>query len=191
MIINIDMDGVVADFDRFAFEVLGRETGWNRPTITPSEWAKLAAIPNFYQQLPVIEASKEFVQTIKKVVKQIADDTEIEIQIRFLTAIPKKTKSADGWDGMPTAEQDKRIWAEKHFPGIPVEIGPYSQDKKKWCSDGDILIDDKDSNIYDWFAAGGWGILHSGTEKKDYDETGMLLLEMIAEEYSLELTSEE
>ena len=43
-----------------------------------------------------------------------------------------------------------------------MNIGPYSHDKQKWCIPGDILIDDRPSNIEQWTAAGGIAVYHTG-----------------------------
>lgn len=156
--INFDMDGVVADFDTFASDLLEREVNWNHD-ITKDEWTKLAAVPNFYQKLPVMENSVQFVKNVQRLVEDLRQFTrgQFQVGIRFLTAIPKRSS-------MPTSEQDKKIWASVHFPGIPVEIGPYSEDKQNWCNPGDVLIDDKKSNIDEWNAKGGIGIYHTGND---------------------------
>jgi hypothetical protein len=39
-------------------------------------------------------------------------------------------------------------------------FGPYSKDKKDHCVSGDILLDDRKSNIDEWNQAGGIGILY-------------------------------
>ena len=43
--IYLDMDGVVADFDTFAEEILGRKIGWGTTQdLTDEEWVKLASV---------------------------------------------------------------------------------------------------------------------------------------------------
>ena len=69
----------------------------------------------------------------------------------MLTAIPQK-------NDFPDAFQDKIDWMQEHYPGIRVHFGPYSQDKQHHCRPGDILVDDRTSNILEWRAAGGIGI---------------------------------
>jgi hypothetical protein len=64
---------------------------------------------------------------------------------------------------------DKVIWAQTNFPGIPVMFGPYSKDKWKHCLTGDILIDDRSSNIDEWRAAGGIAIHHIGFDTTLYE----------------------
>jgi 5'(3')-deoxyribonucleotidase len=93
--------------------------------------------------------------------------------VEFLTALPSKTT-------MPEAEDDKTRWIKKYFPTYKVNFGPFSTDKWKWCKPGDILIDDRVSNIEDWYEKGNGiailykddllktvGILDSVKHKKD------------------------
>jgi hypothetical protein len=49
-------------------------------------------------------------------------------------------------------------WVEEYFPDIPVHFGPYSEDKRDHCWPGDILVDDRSTNIAQWINAGGVGI---------------------------------
>jgi hypothetical protein len=66
----------------------------------------------------------------------------------FLTALPHN-------NDLPFAAYDKVLWAQYYFPGIPVFIGPYSEDKQQRCCPGDVLIDDRAVNCKQWIAAGG------------------------------------
>jgi 5'(3')-deoxyribonucleotidase len=76
----------------------------------------------------------------------------------FLTAVPKG-------NDVPWAFYDKVVWVQNYFPDIPVMFGPFSKDKWQHCKPGDILIDDRKSNIAEWQAAGGRPILHEGNIK--------------------------
>lgn len=143
--IYLDMDGVVADFNKFASNVLGREIGWGVQDLSSEEWEKLGAINSLYFQLPLIEDSTKLVG--------IAKSFSSRFNVEFLTAVPRVTT-------MPSAALDKKMWLDKYFPGMKVNYGPYSRDKQKWAKPGDILIDDKRSNIEEWVNAGGIGILH-------------------------------
>lgn len=147
--INLDMDGVVADFNKFAGEILGRTIGWEGRDLSDDEWKTLASIDRLYYRLPVCERASDIVSTARQLKKQHG------LGLRFLTAIPRRTT-------MPTAEEDKKDWARDHFPGVTVEIGPYSKDKKIWCDTLDILVDDKRSNVTEWYEAGGIAIYHDG-----------------------------
>jgi 5'(3')-deoxyribonucleotidase len=147
-VIYIDMDGVVADFDTFVGGVLGREIGWGTSQdLTDDEWVKLASIDRLYYQLPLMPDATKLVAYAKSL--------STRFYIGFLTAIPRRTT-------IPTAQADKQAWITKYFPGMRMDIGPYSRDKQKWCTPGDILIDDRPSNIKEWEAAGGIAIYHTG-----------------------------
>lgn len=146
--IFLDMDGVVADFDAVARKIIG----YSHPAHErwpDSDWAKLRSHPRFYSELPLMPDAHELVNTVMDWAAQHDRD------VRFLTAIPQD-------NDFPWAIQDKITWAQKHFGNIPVWFGPYSHDKRHHARPGDILIDDRASNIQEWREAGGTGILHHG-----------------------------
>jgi len=60
--IYIDMDGVVADFNLYVSNLLGRQIGWDQHDLNAKEWDILSNIPNLYTQLPLIESSVEMVE---------------------------------------------------------------------------------------------------------------------------------
>lgn len=145
------MDGVVADFDEYAMRTLG---------IPPSQgvyaedvWKKLATNSRIYQDLIKTPYADQLFFECSKFAKQH------NYELKFLTAVPKG-------NDVPWAFYDKVYWARHNFPTIPVMFGPYSKDKHRHCKLGDILIDDRSSNIEEWRAAGGIGILH-----KNYEDT--------------------
>jgi len=147
--IFLDMDGVVADFDSFVTKLLGREISWHaNHDLSTEEWDKLASVDRLYYNLELMPNATKLVGFCKSL--------ESRYRVQFLTAIPRRTT-------MPTAEDDKREWVNKYFPGMKMDIGPYSGDKWKWCKPGDILIDDRPSNITDWSTKGtGIAIYHEG-----------------------------
>ena len=146
--IYIDMDGVVADFDTYVEGVLGREIGWGTSQdLTDDEWVKLASVDRLYYHLPLMPDATKLVAYAKSLSSRF--------YVGFLTAIPRRTT-------IPSAQADKQAWVDKYFPGMKMDIGPYSRDKQKWCIPGDILIDDRPSNIAEWAAAGGIAVYHTG-----------------------------
>ena len=146
--IYIDMDGVVADFDTYVEGVLGREIGWGTSQdLTDDEWVKLASVDRLYYHLPLMPDATKLVAYAKSL--------STRFHVGFLTAIPRRTT-------IPSAQADKQAWVDKYFPGMKMDIGPYRRDKQKWCTPGDILIDDRPSNIVEWSAAGGIAMYHTG-----------------------------
>ena len=152
--IFLDMDGVVADFDKFASSLLGRPVGWNdsKQDLTTEEWEKLSSVDRLYFQLPLMPDAIKLVAYVRSL--------STRYHVQFLTAVPRRTT-------MPSARDDKQAWVDMYFPGMKMDIGPYSHDKQKWCTPGDILVDDRPSNIKEWNAAGGTAIYHLG----DVDNT--------------------
>jgi len=149
--IYLDMDGVVADFDEYAARTLGIPPSQG---IYPNEvWYKLATNSRLYRDLVKTPYADKLVFQCSVIAKQQG------YELKFLTAVPKG-------NDVPWAFYDKVIWAQKYFPGIPVMFGPFSKDKYIHCRPGDILIDDRTSNIEEWRVAGGLGILH-----RDFNDT--------------------
>jgi hypothetical protein len=54
----------------------------------------------------------------------------------------------------------KRLWVKKNLPGTKLMLA-YAKDKQKEAAPNHILIDDRKSNIDEWRANGGIGILHT------------------------------
>ena len=81
--IYIDMDGVVADFNSYVSNVLGRQIGWDQDDLISQEWDVLAKTPNLYRHLPLIEDSVRMVELCKSFSSRV--------NVEFLTAIPRQT----------------------------------------------------------------------------------------------------
>ena len=147
----LDMDGVVADFDEYAARTLGIPPSSG---IYPEEvWYKLASNARLYRDLKKTSYADELVAECKDFALTKG------YNLYFLTAVPKG-------NDVKWSFYDKVVWAQQHFPDIAVMFGPYSKDKHVHCMSGDILIDDRLSNIEEWSAAGGNAIHHV-----DYETT--------------------
>ena len=159
--IYIDMDGVVADFDTYVSALLGRHIGWGTTQdLTDEEWERLASVDRLYYQFPLMPDATKLVAYVKSL--------STRFHVQFLTAVPRRST-------IPSAKDDKQAWVDKYFPGMRMDIGPYSHHKQKWCKPGDILVDDRPSNIEQWSAAGGFAIFHTG----DVDATIKRINEVI------------
>jgi 5'(3')-deoxyribonucleotidase len=160
-IIYLDLDGVLANFNEAVKQYTGKY---------PSEqnddemWEIIQKDPHFYSKLKEMESAEYLFGEIQDIAKKYGYD------IKILTAIPRKST-------MPFAEDDKRKWVKEHFGNIEVVLGPYSHDKWKHAKSGDILIDDRKSNIDDWVKKGNSiGILY-----KNPNDTIEKLLSIVGE----------
>ena len=147
--IYLDMDGVVADFDGYAEPIVGYCTPGGK-RYDDADWRKISANERLYLTLDKCPNADVLVDAVRKIA------ADYNYDIRFLTAIPRQ-------NNVPWVFWDKIQWCGLHYPHIPVFLGPYSHDKQVHCRAGDILIDDRDSNIDEWNSAGGIGILHYDT----------------------------
>lgn len=146
--IHVDMDGVLADFDAFVFENMGRTFDHQSGPSDRAMWDFLKTVDDMYYLLPPTPYAKElwdFVQSVG-------------CPVKILTAIPRRTS-------MPQAEEQKRRWFVKHADifgeNVVVNIGPFSRDKWTHAIPGDILIDDRIDNINDWATKGkGVAVYH-------------------------------
>jgi hypothetical protein len=144
MIIYLDMDDVVADWHASAQEFLRMRWHKENERIPQEDWDKIKMNSHFYRELPLKENAHDLVDYCRDVVQTGKAD-----ELRFLSALPRN-------NDMTWAVWDKVLWAQEHFPGIPVFLGPYSYDKWRHCkTPGDILIDDRHSNCEEWEARGG------------------------------------
>ena len=144
MNIYLDMDDVVADWHTAAQDFL--KMRWNKDTnerIPQADWERVKQDSHFYRNLPLKPGAVELVQHCRDAVASGRADG-----LFFLTALPHDYS-------MPYAASDKVWWAHEHFPDITVFLGPFSHDKWRHCTPGDILIDDRTSNCEEWIQRGG------------------------------------
>jgi 5'(3')-deoxyribonucleotidase len=143
------MDGVVADFDEYAMRILDVPPSQG---IYPEDiWNKLAENKRIYRDLNKTPYADELVAEC------LDFALTKDIEIMFLSAVPKG-------NDIKWAFYDKVIWAQNFYPNIPVMFGPFSKDKWRHCIAGDILIDDRQSNVDEWLSVGGIAIHHKNFE---------------------------
>lgn len=158
--VYIDMDGVVADFDGAAQAILGGDCRVD-DRYPEQVWMQVRAHQRIYRDLELCRDAKTLVDGVRVLADQH------DLRVLFLTAVPKD-------NDFPWAFFDKMSWAQKHFPDIPVWFGPYSVDKQIRAQCDDVLIDDRASNIEEWEAQGGYGILYKGHAGPVLDELSLL-----------------
>lgn len=141
--LHLDMDGVVADWRANAVSVIGYDCFDPQQRYSPEDWLKLRGDPHIFLNLPLMPRAHELVALARQYRDVLGWD------LVFLTAIPHN-------NDLPWTFHDKMMWAQGHFPDIPVHFGPYSEDKYRHVKlAGDILVDDRLDNCDSWTAAGG------------------------------------
>jgi hypothetical protein len=129
----LDCDGVLADFDRGAEQVLGvpppvYEARHGRARF----WDRLAQAPEFFFHLPLMPGATELFAAVR------------HLHPIILTGLPR-----GDW-----AASQKVRWAAHHFPGTKI-ITCLAADKRDHCTHGDVLVDDTLKYRHLWEDAGG------------------------------------
>lgn len=152
MQLYLDCDGVLADFDKHAQEILGIPSR-EFEALHGSEkfWNTLYETPSFFENFEPMEDAYELYEGVK------------HLNPYILTGQPR-----GGW-----ATVQKLNWRDKFFPNVPM-ITCLSRDKSQYCRPGDIIIDDWPQHRALWEAKGGHWILHT-TAKQSLAELNLLL----------------
>jgi len=136
--IFLDCDGVLADFDKGAEAIFGMPPGRFEKRFGPREfWRRLAQAEDFFGSLPLMSDGQELYEAVRHKNPII------------LTGMPR-----GNW-----AEPQKRRWAERHFPGVPV-ITTMAALKHEHRHPGDVLVDDRDKHRHLWENEGGVFVHH-------------------------------
>ena len=135
-----DMDGVLTDFDD-RFKKYSND-------VMPSAFEKRYGKDKFWELIdgqgvafwvgmPWMGDGKQYWDYIK--------DFDVE-----LLSSPSRSE---------TSRLGKRLWVRNNMPGVKLTLAQ-AFNKKNYAEPNHILIDDRKSNIDQWIAAGGIGILH-------------------------------
>jgi hypothetical protein len=145
--VYLDCDGVLADFDAAAGSVLGMAPHIFERRFGPARfWQKLAAAPDFFANLDLLPDAMELYEAVR------------HLKPVILTGLPRGS-----W-----AEPQKRLWAERHFPDVPV-ITTTAALKREHCHPGDALVDDRHKYRHLWESAGGVFIHHRSARQSIAD----------------------
>jgi len=156
----LDMDGVFADFDRRVVELMH---------LRPSEmddtqmWTFLSTVPHLYKSFDLMSGAPAMWAAF------------CWLDPTFLTGVPLPRGQ------MKTAGMDKRIWIATQFGDHVPVITCASRDKAKYCSPGDVLVDDRDQYAHKWIEAGGI-FMHHTPENPFYSVRCVLQLFKTAQE---------
>jgi hypothetical protein len=137
--IYLDCDGVLADFDKGARKVLGLPSAEFEQRHGSREfWKRLARHGDFFGGLEPMPDAYELYDAVRR------------FRPIILTGMPQ-----GDW-----AEPQKRRWARRYFPGVPV-ITTMAALKREHCHPGDVLVDDRPHYRHLWEAEGGVFIQHT------------------------------
>ena len=140
--IYLGCDGVLADFDRGAIALLGADPrAFEAHHGAGGFWKRLARADGFFEHLEPLPDAYQLYEAVRHKAPII------------LTGLPR-----GAW-----AEPQKRAWAARHFPGVPV-ITTAAALKREHCHPGDVLVDDRDQHRRLWEDAGGRFIHHRSAE---------------------------
>jgi len=151
--IYLDLDGVLADFDRGVIELAGAKPlpqGHGDEQQEKEMWDAVRRVEHFYDKLEFAEGARELFDSIY---------SRYGYACEILTGIPKPGRN------IKNAAEDKKKWAKRMLsPDIAVNT-VLKEDKRLFCTGPDcLLIDDYEKNIEQWREAGGTGILHENAE---------------------------
>ena len=134
----LDCDGVLADFDAGARDVLGMSSRDFEDRYGKREfWQRLARASDFYAKLPLMpDARKLF-------------DAVAHLDPIILTGLP-----LGNW-----AAPQKVRWADEQFPGTRI-ITCMARDKFRHMKGADVLVDDRADHRDKWEDAGGIFVHH-------------------------------
>lgn len=147
MTIYVDLDGVLANFDKTAEAVLQTNNIYKFEFIWGPDvfWERLNTRANFFRYLEKTPDAEHLWSKIS------------HLETVILTALPRE--NGEGVD------VQKRAWVKQHFgPDVKVITGQ-TKDKPNYCKPGDILIDDRAVNRDAWMAKGGTYIIHTDAKR--------------------------
>ena len=134
----LDCDGVLADFDKGATAILGMPPrAFEKKHGLGRFWAKLAAAPDFYFGLPLLDGATELFEAVR------------HLDPIILTGLPRGNWAAD----------QKVRWAAHYFPGTRI-ITTMARNKRDHAQPGDVLVDDQLRHAHLWEETGGVFIHH-------------------------------
>jgi hypothetical protein len=138
MQLYLDCDGVLADFDRAATEMLGAPPrAFEAKHGAGAFWKRIAGHRDFYGTLPLMPDAMELFEAVR------------HLDPIILTGLPR-----GNW-----AAPQKVRWAAEQFPGTRI-ITCMAVDKRKHAAEGDILVDDTLKYKHLWEEAGGIFVHH-------------------------------
>ena len=143
----VDMDGVLADFDKSAEAILKTDNIYKYEFVWGPDkfWEEINHFPNFFRDLQLMPDARHLWAKIQHLNPEV------------LTALPRENGAS--------VDAQKRSWIKSMIDipnGTKTTVHTcQTKDKPKLCKPGDILIDDRAVNRDAWIKAGGTYIIHT------------------------------
>lgn len=140
----LDMDGVLADFDKRAREIFGMEPHTFEETFgTKKFWSTLLTTEDLFNSFDPMPDAFDLWNATK------------HLNPTVLTGVPR-----GDW-----AAPQKRTWIARHLgEHVPV-ITCFARQKALHCKPGDVLVDDRPKFKDLWEKAGGTFVVHTSAAK--------------------------
>ena len=142
--IYLDMDGVIADFDKKYKELYN---------IAPKDADTYKTFDKFFT---TFIAERQFAKL------DLMPDALLLINYLKSLSVPTEILSSTSSEKRDAEIREQKVeWLHKHNLTFPINLVPGKRLKRNFSNPNSILIDDTAQNIDQWRAEGGVGILHT------------------------------
>jgi hypothetical protein len=141
--IYLDMDGVIADFEKRYKELYGIHPREAENKQKFNAYFDDFIANNNFATLDLMPDAMELINALRKA--------------NVPTQILSSTANQERYDEI---SKQKQVWLQTHGITFPQNFVPGKRHKKNWASPNRIIIDDTKSIIDDWKEAGGIAIWH-------------------------------
>jgi hypothetical protein len=142
--IYLDLDGVIADFDKKYKELYN---------IAPKDADTYKTFDKFFT---TFIAERQFAKL------DLMPDALLLINYLKSLSIPTEILSSTSSEKRDAEIREQKIeWLHKHNLTFPINLVPGKRLKRNFSNTNSLLIDDTAQNIDQWRAEGGVGILHT------------------------------
>lgn len=145
-VLYLDLDGVLANFDKAAAEALGTDNIYKFEFVygTAAFWNRINSYPNFWSDLEVMPDAAHLWYAVR------------HLEPVILTALP--------YSNAEKVDAHKRQWVFEQFGDKAKVITCMTKDKPNYCQPGDTLVDDRAVNQAAWRRKGGNYVIHTNAE---------------------------
>lgn len=145
-IVYLDMDGVLADFDKSFREINGVDAKeYEDEHGTVRFWNRVYMTPNFFRYLSLMPKAFEVFRTAKSIGQEVC-----------ILSSPSRVNES-------LCVLQKRMWLDAWLGGDVPAI--FEKDKHKYAGKDYLLVDDNPNKVEKWKKAGGDAVLYVSAEQ--------------------------